>query len=290
MTDSYLTSIWEKAKSGVQVEGTNLDLKREWWNFNTQLEEFLKDTCLMANNHSGESYIIIGMDEDGILHNAPVPEDEANIQSRHKSRIEPIIALRIEEFTLNGSIISVLTIPHSTNRPHVVKRFGNRDNWIPIKVGSSTLTASRADLDEMYKERSASNSPSLRVEWTENKVRWANFAGYGDNSFGVKLTLDNSKGSAPGYITKVTIKELSGEHWESQFFKFDGSKKLNDEYKIEAFDRKTGVNFYVSDLPPRSLRENRSMPDVDRDQLKLILQTLNDEIVLDIKPGWLELG
>lgn len=291
MTDSYLNSIWEKAKSKIQVEGTNIDLKRKWWNFQTELDEFLKDICLMANNHSGESYIILGMDEDGTLHNAPTPEDEANIQQRHKSRIEPITEMAIQEFILDGKTVSVLTIPHSTNRPHIIKKARAADNWIPVRLGTTTLTASRSDLDEMYKERDMSESPSLKASFAEKKIGWADYAGYKGTCFAFKLTLDNSKGSAPEYITSIILKEMSGDHWESKHFKIDrDDKRVDEEYKVDAYDRIQSIGVYVSDTLPDGLGNKRPRPDLDKDTLKVIIKTLSgNEIMLDdIKPGWLE--
>lgn len=285
MTTELLLSLIEKAKKGIGIEGSNLDLKWKWWDMRSELDEFLKDVCSMANTPSGDSYIIVGLKENGATQDAPLPDNEAHIQSKHKDKIEPRIPIKLAEFDVGGKTLSVVTIPHSLNRPHVIKKWRGRDNYIPIRVGSSTLAASRSDLDEMYQERYQSKSPSLSLELVEEEVRWDNYAEYGGPSFFACLKVDNYDGQASDYITNVTLAETGGNHWHSKHFKFEGLG-LDQPLEVAAREIKPHVLVYISDTPPEGLRNPRGRPSVGRSRFVLRVSTRSgSQVDIKIKAG-----
>jgi len=288
-TKSLLLSVIERARKGIQVEESNLELKSQWWNWRSELNEFLKDICSMANTHTGDSYIIIGLRENGALQDAPLPFDESKIQAKHKDKIEPKVTVKFEEFLVQDKKISVATIPHSSNRPHVIKKWRDRENWIPIRVGTSTLTASRTDLDEMYDEKDKRKVSKLLVTLFEEKIRWDNYAEYEGPSFLVRLKVDNYEGKAPDYITKVMLVEESGDHWQSKYFRFGGLSP-NQEIKIEAEDIVHNLPVYLSDQPPSRPGRPRPRPDVDKDRLVLYIFRRSDKqpLTIPLKAGWIE--
>lgn len=247
MDEKTLVSIIEKVKNGFDVERTNIDLKRQWWHFEKvdEYEEFLKDICAMANTQSSNSYIVLGVDESGVVFDAPIPDDEANIQSRHKDAIEPRIKLMVNEYLIEGKTISVITIPHSANRPHMIKKYKDQRFWIPIRFGSSTLTASRSDLDEMYNERDKTHTPQLKIRLFEDKIRWGDYPTFGSKCLLVRLTVDNYEGGAPDYIVKAEMRQNGHEHvWRTEQFMFEGHQ-INQEVKINAHERKQGLQLYL---------------------------------------------
>lgn len=288
--NDYLLSIIEKARNGINVEGTNVDIKRQWWNLGKNLDEFLKDITSMANTHTGDSIIVIGIDNKGALNDAPLPLDEASIQNKHKEKINPKITIKISEETVEEKTISIIEIPHSLNRPHVIKKYKNQDNWIPIRFGSSTTNASKVDLDIMYGERTMSPKPDLKIGFHEESIRWANFAGYKGMSFAVRLDLDNFEGQKPEIITKISIVENSGDHWTSNHFLFElGKMKIDEGLEVPANKILPNVLVYLCDRMPEGLRNTRSIPDLDRDTLSLNIECRSGKkIVIPIKPIWVQ--
>lgn len=290
MNIERLLSIIERKRQGLSVESSNLDLKRKWWNLSSSEGkwEFIKDICSMANTPTGDSSIIIGVKSNGSLVDSPLPMDEANIQSIYKDKVNPKPLLEIREFDMEGKKISVVNIPHSKNRPHVISKYKGKDRaWIPIRVGTSTQSALKADLDEMSREQYSSNA-KLIVSFAEKKVRWDNYAEYGDSSFLVRLRIDNYEGTAPDYITNVSLIETTGDKWESKFFRF-GGLNTGQALLIEAKELKEVVPVYLSDQPPVNLRNHRKRPNIDIDSLILQVFTRSGQTVrLEIKPGWIE--
>lgn len=290
MTDKYILSIIEKAKSGINVEGTNLDLKQKWWDLQNNLDEFIKDICSMSNTATGESCIIIGVDKYGGIYNAPLPMDEASIQEKHKEKIDPVLTIEFKEILIGTDTISVVYIPYSKNRPHVIKKYKNSINWIPVRFGSSTQSASRLDLDQMYEERNTKTEPNITVEIFEESLKWGNFAGYGQAGgpcFAVKLLIDNL-GDSSDYITNVALIETTGNLWKSTHFFFEGLNRLDKELAVGAHERKSDVNVYISDQMPSGLRNQRRIPDLDKDSMILKIFTRNGkEIKIPIKPCWI---
>lgn len=265
-----------------------MDFKREWWKFNEDMDEFLKDICSMANTHTGDNYIIIGVDMYGKLFDAPMPHDEAILQAKHKDKIEPKVNLSWREFEIEGSMISVVEIPHSKDRPHVIKKYKNLTNYIPIRFGSTTVTASRADLDEMYKERQETERTNLKIDFADEQVRWGNNVGFKGNCFMVKLDLDTYESNVPDYITQVSLTENSGDHWRGDQFMFEG-RKLNEPYEVQAKQMVLNVVVYISDSQPDGLNSKRLRPNIDLDTIQLEITTRSGtEIVKKIKPGWIK--
>lgn len=287
MDIDLLKSIIDKVRKGILSEETHLELKRQWWNLQTNLDEFIKDICSMANTCSGDNYIILGLGEDGKLQDASLPYDEATLQQKHKDKVEPILEIQFLEYVIEGKKISIIKIPHSNNRPHVIKKHKNQDNYIPIRFGTSTLSASKIDLDEMYRERNEFDSSSLKIELKEENIRWDNFAGYSGPSFLIRLVIDNLKSQVPDHINQVFLYEKSGENWKGSNFKFEG-KAFNEEFVIEKNKRNPHVIVYVSDQPPGSIRNPRGIPDFDRDSLNLNITTVNGKTFeIPLKSGWI---
>jgi len=294
---AFVESVIEKKRKGIQVEGTNLDLKRSWWDGRRGLSEFVKDICAMANTTGGESLIVVGVDQKGKLHNACLPEDEANIQAKHKDKIEPRVKLDIEQLNIEEKTITVIVIPHSRIRPHVILRHQSkkslRKNYIPVRFGSSTEAASRKDLDEMYAEREVKEEPDVKVDFFKKEVKWSNFVGYGrggGNAFGLKLTIDNHLGKAPDYVTRISLVEKGGENWKTTHFWIEGKRRLDGILEVGAGKIMEVVSVYVSDREPDGLTRDEK-PNFDDDRLFLEVVTRSGKkITKEIKPAWIMSG
>ncbi|MBU3979273.1 ATP-binding protein [Patescibacteria group bacterium] len=289
MNIKFVESIIDKARDNIKVESTNIDLKIKWWDFKEKPDEYIKDITAMANTSTGDSYILIGVGEDGKIYNTPLSIDEASLQEKHKEKVEPKILIHFKEIILEDKKISVIYILHSKNRPHVIKKYKNGFSWISVRFGTSTPSASRSDIDEMYEERDKSKDADIKVDFFDPKIDWRDYSDYRGYCYRVKLVIDNYEGKAPDYITNVVLREHSGEHWKSNFFKFyyrERSFNHKNELKIEAQERLTDVVVFLSDQAPNPSGGHRVKPSLDIDNVDLLISTRSGkEILLPINAG-----
>lgn len=151
----YLNSL----RNDGMVENPKLELKRQWWNLNEDdgKNEFLKDVTAIANTPGGDGYIIIGIDNQGALYNSTIPMDTSRIRGILCRNVQEAFNLEIYEEEIEGSQISIIEIPRSLNKPHIIKEYrkANQVNkmYIPIRKGTSVNSADKYDLDIMYLER-----------------------------------------------------------------------------------------------------------------------------------------
>ncbi len=160
----------EQFLAGGNLERNRFDLKKKWYRFNdlnnkqvSFKNEFWKDICAMANSYGAEDgFIVIGVDESAkTLHETKI-EDSGLNQSQIKdlvlSNIDRPISIDIEYLTIKGTQLSVIHIPISINKPHLVSEYTNpsgdrSQNVIFIRTGSGTHIAGRGEIDTMYWER-----------------------------------------------------------------------------------------------------------------------------------------
>jgi len=150
MDINRLKTIIQEFLKGRQ-EDEEFDAKTAWWNLKNKdsQEELAKDIAGFANSHNEkDSVIICGLGKHG-LQEAPLPRDEAQIQELIKNKILPQPRIRIQEHKIEGFRISTIEILGEFDRPYVAKR--NNRNMVWIRQGSRTGTATRYDLDQMYK-------------------------------------------------------------------------------------------------------------------------------------------
>lgn len=155
----YLENLILKLKDGEVGENNKIDLKRQWRNLNDNNDqnEFAKDVCAIANTVGLEGCLIIGISESGETFNSPISSsglnDVAQIFQLLVKRTSHAPVIDISQIKLGNDIISLVKIPPSLDKPHVVKKHNNRDNAIFVRKGTSTLFANKSDLDLMYYDR-----------------------------------------------------------------------------------------------------------------------------------------
>lgn len=174
------------AAAGGSVEEIKLDLKKEWYKLRDdagkknelEISEFLKDVSAIANSYGGgDGYIIIGVKE--LKGNKGVEffesnltdsgyDDESDFINLLKSRIDKVFNIQILDhtFTIDEAErkVSIVYIPPSISKPHVVVEYRNRNNQVFknevfIRIGGTNEIASKADFDRMYLER-----PTIQTE------------------------------------------------------------------------------------------------------------------------------
>lgn len=169
MNREWLLGIVADLRQGMQVEDLKIDVKREWWRLGTPDgdAEFARDLCAIVNTRGGgDGAIIVGVDSLGALYPAPISTtkmDKSALQQLIIRRCEPSFEIRPWEYEMEGKIITVVELPRSSNRPHVVKDFKNWKNYIPVRKSTGTFAANRYDLDEMYADRIGDPAPAPEV-------------------------------------------------------------------------------------------------------------------------------
>lgn len=155
MTRMEIDVLIENFLSRHQQEGTCSEIKRTWYQLSNtiSLGEYLKDVVAMANSDCDEGVIIIGIDEGTrLIHDSPLPLDEARLQEFVQKNVEPTPPIEFGEISRPEGRISYIQIMRRRDRPYVIKseHAGNR---IPLRRGSRVGFATRRDLDRWAMSR-----------------------------------------------------------------------------------------------------------------------------------------
>lgn len=148
-------------KRGGNVEDNKIELKRKWWNLKIEKgkNEFLKDTTAFANSIGDVFYIIIGIDDKtGEIFNSPLKYDQNYIKGLIVKRVQEPFEFEIYQKIIQGKTISIIEIPISHNKPHIIKRYKTETDkeiemYIPFRKNTSILPANKFDIDQMYLDR-----------------------------------------------------------------------------------------------------------------------------------------
>lgn len=145
-----------------ESEKRKLEFKRQWYDLTNakNVEEFCKDIAAMANTPGPTGFIVIGLAEDGTLTNSPISNcglaDVSLITNLVIKRVRPTIQFEIDTITIEeeeNKVISVIKIPPSLDKPHVIGRYKTQQNYIPIRNGTQIFPANNADLEYMFYDR-----------------------------------------------------------------------------------------------------------------------------------------
>ncbi|MEZ4776958.1 MAG: ATP-binding protein [Bacteroidia bacterium] len=166
---NLVRSYINQSLAGLKKENNNFDFKRKWYDLSMTngIYEFLKDVSAMANTIGGDSYIVIGYDEDK---NKFYPTRFEDSKLNDVNELMGIIAKHIDrafiidhfEIEYENNPLSVIYIPNSHDKPHVIRMHiqedsnGNKKTFeqrIYLRNSTGTKLASRADLDLIYHDR-----------------------------------------------------------------------------------------------------------------------------------------
>lgn len=162
---------------GQTLERNKLEFKRQWYNLswtkkpgegkelrNKEYYEFLKDCCAIINSYGrDDGFIVIGVDESKELFDTNLTDSGLNDSSKIKDviigNVDKAFLIDIDYINVEGKQLSVIHIPPSTDKPHLVAEYWSKnlhksENVIWIKNGSGATIATRGDIDRMYWERS----------------------------------------------------------------------------------------------------------------------------------------
>ena len=166
----YIEPIILQSLDGQDIENNKIECKSKWWNLKSLsgLNEFLKDTCAIVNTFGLDGFIIIGYnDKTKEFSDSQFSDSECkdNAEIRHLliKHVDTVFDLNTFDIDLNGNKLSILHIPPSIEKPHVLKVYkqenksgvGTREefNKIYIRKNSANHVASKNDIDIMYYDR-----------------------------------------------------------------------------------------------------------------------------------------
>jgi hypothetical protein len=187
----YLNSL----RNGGEVENPKFELKRQWWSLDEDAgkNEFLKDITAMANTPGGDGYILVGIDKNGILHNCETPLDPSKIRGIICKNVQEAINLEVYDIEVEGSRISVIHIPRSLNKPHIIKEYRTSNQvirmFIPIRKGTSINPADKYDIDLMYLERNNRIVINYDLSLKVTPSVLVNIGGGGDIGYETKIEI-----------------------------------------------------------------------------------------------------
>jgi hypothetical protein len=164
---------------GQTLERNKLEFKSKWYDLswikrsgengreirNGNYFEFLKDCVAIINSYGrDEGYIIIGVNEstkeciDTNLTDSGL-DDSSKIKDIVIGNIDKAFLIDIDYINVDGKQLSVIHIPPSIDKPHLIAEYWSQNNHfsrnvIWIKNGSGSEIATRGDIDRMYWERS----------------------------------------------------------------------------------------------------------------------------------------
>ena len=217
--EKFIKDLLLKIEQKLNVENDKLDLKQKWYDLTKpeQREELCKDISAIANTTGYEDgYIIIGIDEGtGKLYDSPFSKSGLNDLDKMRGIVVRMVD-RPADYTLQEiqildkkdkkkKTLSIIKIPPSLSKPHMLKSFKNRDHYIPIKKSTGTHPATRDDLEMMFYDRSKIE-PENRITMNvyEKKIEF-NSDKYEEGILilpVVKLVIDNS-GTRPCAIADM---------------------------------------------------------------------------------------
>ncbi|WP_457618175.1 AlbA family DNA-binding domain-containing protein [Lutibacter sp.] len=171
--DLFLQQIISRSKSKEQIEEDKLELKSEWYKFdsstnkNIVISEFLKDIVSIANTPGLDGYLIIGINEkNGDIKNSPFSEsglkDITYLKNIIVKNVDRPIDFEYKDYRIlyenQEYIIGLFIIPPSLDKPHVIRHYVSkngyeRENYIPIRKTTRVFPATRSDIDFMYYDR-----------------------------------------------------------------------------------------------------------------------------------------
>lgn len=160
-----------QSMAGLEVENPKIDFKARWYKLTEPrgINEFIKDTSAIANSFGPGGMIIIGYDDKKKeLAHAKFSDcglrDSSQLPDLINKRVDRLFQFELIEGHILGFILSIIYIPPSIDKPHVIRNYqtfdkvteaikSNEDHKIFIRRGSSTYTASKSDLELMYYDR-----------------------------------------------------------------------------------------------------------------------------------------
>jgi hypothetical protein len=164
MVKSYI----DQANNDLSKENIKFDFKLKWYALKEEtkkeLMDFLKDVSAIANTPGLDGVIAIGFSDkdktfqDTILKDSGA-KDSNEINGLISSNIDRAFDINVWDTTIDGHKLSIIHIPPSITKPHVLRNviirnnkgeIRNEEHRIYIRRNTSNSLATKSDLDSMY--------------------------------------------------------------------------------------------------------------------------------------------
>lgn len=158
------------SRAGKKSEHPKFDFKYKWYDLSSKSKpyyEFLKDSTAIANTLGYDGFLVIGYDDKrDLLKNSPMLDSGLNdslkiLELLNKNIVEPF-QVTFHEIEFEGVILSVIHIPPSISKPHLIKEYRRfkKDgteiielNKVFVRKDTGTYPANKYDIDLMYYDR-----------------------------------------------------------------------------------------------------------------------------------------
>lgn len=167
--ETLVTSYIEQSRQGLDKENPKFDFKASWYNLkdNKDVSEFLKDTTSIVNTFGPDGHIVIGFDDrkkeftQATFKDCNL-RDSSDIINLINGKVDRLFVINTLDIEISGNKLSVIHIPPSIDKPHVIKNYityenglekKREENKIWVRKNSRTNSASKYDIDLMYYDR-----------------------------------------------------------------------------------------------------------------------------------------
>jgi hypothetical protein len=165
-----ITSYIEQANDGLEIENPKCDFKAKWYDLTIpkDINEFVKDTTAIANTFGLDGVIVIGYDPKSKMFHSSVfsdskLKDSSLIVDLINKRVDRMFEISTYDLQILESNLSVIHIPPSIDKPHVIRNYQTFDrngniakeeqHKIFVRKNTSTHPASKNDLELMFYDR-----------------------------------------------------------------------------------------------------------------------------------------
>lgn len=165
LTRIIQSNIEQSKNNDLDKETNKFDFKSKWYNLkdNIDINEFLKDITSIVNTIGPTGYLVIGYDEaakeiSGANFKDSGLKDVNELLGIIIKRVDRSFDIDFSELVIEGKSISVIEIPPSIDKPHVIRHYVSKKgheskNMIFVKNSTSTIVANKYHLDKMYYDR-----------------------------------------------------------------------------------------------------------------------------------------
>lgn len=275
--ETLVTSYVEQSIQGLDKENPKFDFKAIWYDLKSPkgISEFLKDTTSIVNTFGPDGFIVIGFDDkkkeftQATFKDSKL-RDPADIINLINGKVDRLFILNTLDIQVKGNNLSVIHIPASIDKPHVIKKYityendgqpkKEEENKIWVRKNSRTFAASKYDIDLMYYDRkNITPDYELRASfyWKRSVIN----INHDDKlQFDIYLTIENT-GRRSVAIAQMAMTLEFGENADIETFPMASDKYVatnfiiksgeigNDRVEFYSLDRK-----YFADQPTKNMK------------------------------------